>query len=113
MAALDGFKALSEKMEKEKDELGERFSKHVTIQIKRQLAEWSARFPRHTFTAWEAHGLLAFDVSPPVMGEKSVEYLNRERGAIGELGKQAQEFIDIYNTEWKIGLYPSQSTIKL
>lgn len=112
--AINYLKRVSESMERAVEKVVDDHAFRCTGAIKKQLIIWKTRYPRHDFHAWYAHGILAFDVHPPVMGEKSVEYLNRHPGAIGELGKEAQEFLDVWNDmEWKVVSMPLTDIIKI
>lgn len=83
--------------------VSDQFAPKFTMAIRAQLLDWQKRFPRHKFHAWEGHGMLSFDVKPAVRGETAVEYLTGERGAIGELGKEAQTFLDVWvKAEWRM-----------
>lgn len=92
-------------MEADVEKIMDARAKGFSLAIRLQLLEWQKRFPRHTFTAWEGHGLLSFEVSPPVMGEKNVDYLTMSRtgsGVLADLAKEAIDFIDLWNKEFKV-----------
>lgn len=112
--AIKYLKQVKDSMERAVDKVAETHEFRCTAAIKKQLVIWKTRYPRHDFHAWYAHGLLAFDVHPPVMGEQSVEYLDQHPGAIGRLGKEAKEFLDVWNDmEWKVGATPATDIIRI
>lgn len=76
--------------------------------VKEQLDDWAARYPRHSFHAWEGHGMMSIDVSPPICGETSLGYLEPDscRGAIACLAAEARDLIDLHvNSDQRISLY--------
>jgi len=91
-------KALEAFMEAETAKLQDKVAQRATMAVAAQLGDWKRRFPRHTFTAWEGHGLLAFDIDPPLLGDRSLQYRGTGyRGAIADLFKEAEDFIDAWN----------------
>lgn len=83
-----------------------------------QLLDWKKRYPRHDFHAWESHGMLAFEVYPPIMGETDPENLTMARVgrlcAITELAYEAREFMDHWNNmETKITSSPLTGEIRI
>jgi hypothetical protein len=113
---LEAFKRVSDSLDRAAQKIMDDHQDRVTNCIKRQLADWQRRFPRHKFKAWEAHGLLSFEVHPPVMGEKYVSDLTYNRTGnttLADLAAEAREFQDIYNLEWKVCLIPRTSIIEI
>lgn len=102
-------------MEAEADKLQKMISIKCQQAIIAQLIEWKKRFPRHDFHAWEGHGLLCFEVSPPILGEDDpADLATRGRGAITELGKEAQAFIDKWHgIEYRLTTSPVTGIIRI
>jgi len=89
---------------------------NCSLAVQQQLQDWQHRYPRHAFKAWEAHGLLSFEVSPLILGEKYVEDLSVSRvgraNVISDLGDEARAFLDLWNgMEWRISSCLSQAII--
>jgi hypothetical protein len=89
--------AMLDDFQRDLERVSEIASIRFNMAVRAQLDEWRARFPRHAFKAWEGHGMLAIDVHPPVCGETRLDYLDEERGAIGEAGREALALINAYN----------------
>jgi hypothetical protein len=106
MAAIDQMKKLVDSLERAAQKAVDDHATQISFCIRRQLLEWRNRFPRHKFKAWEAHGLLVFEVDPPVMGEKYVSDLVMSRtgsAVLADLAVEAQQFQDLWNSQFTIG----------
>jgi hypothetical protein len=100
------------------DRVNEIASARFNAIVRAKLDEWNARFTRHTFKAWEGHGMMSIDVIPPVQGFTALEMENPEqlRGAISEIVGEAVEIVGAYNAmEQKVCLYcdPYETTKSL
>lgn len=112
MNAIERFEALGEAFERDVQRLVDAYALRTTLAVRAQLKEWSVRFPRHRFTAWEAHGLLSFEVSPPVNKETAVEYLSGHP-LLDALAKEAEAFQAVWNTQHTISLYGDTSLFSI
>jgi hypothetical protein len=103
-------KAILDDLESDVERACEIASVRFNLAVKAKLAEWAERFPRHAFNAWEGHGQMSVWVQPPICGDYQLCLMNPEsfRGAIAALIKEAQELVDVYNTERKYCLFLSQ-----
>lgn len=64
--------------------------------VKSVLESWNARFKNHKFSAFTGMGSFQIRVSPPILGESTVEYIRSDRGAIGEIVEIANAIHDWY-----------------
>ncbi len=105
-------------MEEATQQVQDKLAIYCQRAIVAQLMDWKARYPRHEFSAWEGHGMLCFEVSPPIMGENDPTNLTLRRVgrlcAITQLAYEAQEFLDKWvGIECKITSSPLTSVIKI
>lgn len=91
------------------DEINKRFESEV----QRRLDDWARRYPRHRFEAYQGHGMLVVNVSPPLGSDK---YKGRKwtnidnlpghmcRGAIADIHEEVRELIEAHvRLEWSVG----------
>lgn len=111
---IDALKRLESYMERQAQKVQDDVCTRFDGILRDQLANWHGRFPRHTFSAYYAHGLLNFQVQPRIAGEEFPEYLDSGRGAIGKLGKEAKAFQDMFNSmSYKIEPCPLTGIIEI
>ena len=107
-------RAILDDLESDVDRATQAASLRLEMYIKAKFEEWRGRFPRHHFTAWEGHGLLSIDVSPPVMGSESLDLMNPDglRGAVAEIVKEARAIVDAFNdsSEIRAGIFVDKIT---
>jgi hypothetical protein len=114
--ALDYFKTVIASYERAVDQIKDDHASKVTLAVRRQLLEWKTRFPRHDFRAWEAHGLLVFEVHPPIMGEKYVADLVMSRTGstlLADLAAEARDMQDLWNTEFTVSPMGDTATFEI
>lgn len=69
---------------------------HFEKELQRTLDDWGKRYPRHTFSAYQSHGMLSVEISPKIFNQKNISYLGDwfRRGAIGVLMKEVDSLVD-------------------
>ncbi len=71
-------------------------TRHFEEELQRTLDDWGKRYPRHTFTAYQGHGMLSVEISPKIVKESNITYLREyyRRGAIKVLMKEVDSLVD-------------------
>lgn len=94
---IDALKRLKLHMEREAQKVQEDLETRFDRVLRSQLEYWEARYPRHHFSAFYAHGLLNFVVEPRICGNDDPADLDKDgRGAIGKLAREANGFMDVW-----------------
>ena len=104
------FDELVEKRDSALDDVLEVYNKAFSALLDTQLRLWSVKYKRHTFKAYEGHGMLTIHCNPPLMGQKgsdSLGYidLSSTRGAIRVLISEVQGILNLYNdTDFNVSI---------
>lgn len=69
---------------------------HFEKELQRTLDDWGKRYPRHTFTAYQGHGMLSVEISPKIGKNSDITYLGGHylRGAIKVLMEEVDSLVD-------------------
>ena len=104
------FDALVEKRDSALYDVLEVHNRAFSALLDTQLKLWNVKYKRHSFKAYEGHGMLTIHCNPPLMGQHdsgSLGYINVEntRGAIKALLCEIRGIIDLYNdTDFNVSI---------
>lgn len=104
-------KSISDLAEKMIEAAQAQITKHFEEELQRTLDDWGKRYPRHTFSAYQSHGMLSVEISPKIANAKNISYLGHwfRRGAIGVLMKEVDSLVDWHCAlEGKWGTFESE-----
>ncbi len=81
------------------DQINDDLNAKLEQEIQRCLDDWKRRYPRHSFVAWQGHGMLSVDVVYANGTSENIEFISewQKRLAYKTLIEEVEALIDWFN----------------